>query len=319
MPQIPRLTIGMPVYNAEAFLAVTLEALLGQTFADFELFICDNASTDATGSIVEGFAARDARVHYVRNETNIGANANFCRVAGLGAAPLFKWAAHDDLYAPTYLERCIALLDADPGVVMAHSGTVFIDERGAPFEKGAGPGRWIEPASGARYLADPEDLGEGASPLARFAQVVFASLWGTDMFGVIRRSALDRTRLIQDLPSSDRPLLAELALLGRFQHVREPLFFKRFHSRMTMALSEQEIAAYVSAGGAGYSKRSRQLNVYMAAPEGKPIGWTTRMACRAIVLAYGARVGLRVLRGHRHDAVRPAATIEARKASGSQS
>ncbi len=319
MTNSPRVSIGMPVYNGEAFLEATLERLLGQTLRQFEIVICDNASTDRTRTIAEALAARDPRVRYVRNETNIGANVNFSRVASLTTAPLFKWAAHDDLYAATYLERCVGILDGNPDVVMAHSDTVFIDEQGEPFAKGPAPGVWIEPVSGASYTADPVDLGEASSPLRRFAHVVFGSLWGTHMFGVIRRSALDRTRLIQDLPSSDRPLLAELALLGRFQHVREPLFFKRFHPRMTMALSERELAAYVSGVGADYSKRGRQMRVYMAAPEGKPVGWAMKIACRGIVLAYGAHVGIRVLRGQRHEAVRPAKAIDHKKVTGSQS
>ena len=309
----------MPVYNGEAFLEVALDGLLAQTFRQFEIVICDNASTDRTQAIAETFATRDPRVRYVRNETNVGANANFSRVVGLTTAPLFKWVAHDDLLAPTYLERCVAILDADPDVVLAHADTIFIDERGLPFPEGPVPGIWIEPVSGASYTADPVDLGEANSAVRRFAHVVFGSLWGTHMFGVIRRAALDRTRLSQDLPSSDRPLLAELALLGRFKHVREPLFFKRFHSRMTMSLSEREVAAYVSGAGAGYSKRGRQLQVYLAASEGKPVGFGTKLACRGIVLAYGIHVGLRVLRGQRHDAVRPANAIDHKKATDTQS
>ena len=47
----PRLTVGVPVYNGEAYLGETLESLLGQTFEDFELVISDNASTDGTPEI----------------------------------------------------------------------------------------------------------------------------------------------------------------------------------------------------------------------------------------------------------------------------
>ncbi|MDX2157743.1 MAG: glycosyltransferase family 2 protein [Hyphomicrobiaceae bacterium] len=301
-----RLSIGLPVYNGEALLEETLASLLRQTFADFEIIILDNASTDRTPVIAASAAARDARVRYVRNERNIGANANFTRAAELATAPLFKWAAHDDLYAPTYLQRCIDALDGDPGVVLAHADAVFIDEWGAPFRNGARAGAWIEPATGATYTADPPDLAESARPFVRFGHVVFGSLWGTHMFGVIRREALSRTRLIQNVPSADRPLLAELALLGRFQTVREPLFLKRFHSRMTLALSEHEIRAYVSADSAEYSKRLRQLSIFLATPHRKPIGWLQRLACRGMVLAYAGKVFLRTSRGVTHQAIRPA-------------
>jgi glycosyltransferase involved in cell wall biosynthesis len=306
MPKPARLTIGMPVYNGETLVAATLDALLAQSYADFELIVCDNASTDRTPAIVEAYRARDPRIRYVRNERNIGANGNFTRVASLATAELFKWAAHDDLYAPTYLERCIEALDAEPDVVLAHADVVFIDETGAPFSRGDGARAWIEPATKACFTADPADLGESDSAIGRFRHVLFGSLWGTHMFGVVRRRALARTNLIQNVPSSDRPFLAELALLGRFRTVREPLFQKRFHSRMTTALSERELKAYVSGDGADYSKRGRQLSVYMATPAGKPLGWAEKAVCRCLVLAYGAKVALRTARGRHHAAIRPA-------------
>ncbi|MEZ5857069.1 MAG: glycosyltransferase family 2 protein [Hyphomicrobiaceae bacterium] len=306
MNQSPRLTIGMPVYNGEAFIGSTLQCLLGQTFGDFEIIVCDNASTDKTVAIVEEIARRDPRVRLIANTRNIGANANFSKVAANATAPYFKWAAHDDLYGAEFLARCIAALDADPGVVLAHADSVFIDEAGRNFSRGKAPGEWIEAKSGASYFSDPIDLGEAPTPIARFRQVLFSSLWGTHMFGVIRTSALRQTHLIQNVPNSDRPLLAELALLGRFKGVRQPLFLKRFHSRMTLALTEQEIQAYVSADGEAYSKRRRQLSVFLSTPAGKPVGWLTRNACRGLVLAYSLEVARRWWRGTRHPAICPA-------------
>ena len=289
-PSTPRLSIGMPVYNGEAYVEGAIAAILAQTFADFELIVCDNGSTDRTQSIVAGLARQDDRIRYVRNDRNIGANANFSKVATLARAPYFKWAAHDDLHAPTYLEKCIALLEADPGLVLAHADSVFIDGAGAPFRAGQTCREWIEPGSGDRYIADPVDLGQAPSAVGRFRQVIFASLWGTHMFGVIRRSALARTDLVQDVPSSDRPLLAELALLGRFATVREPLYSKRFHARMTTGLTDAEIRRYVSADNAAYGKRRRQLSVFLSTPSGKPIGWLGRAACRGLVLLMGSRL-----------------------------
>ena len=152
---------------------------------------------------------------------------------------------------------------------------------------------------------DPVDIAEGDSSLERFRHVIFASLWGTDMFGVIRRDALDRTSLIQDVPNSDRPLLAELALLGRFAHVRAPLYRKRFHSRMSLGMSGKELVAYVSSSRSGYLVRGRQMRVYLSTPNGKPVSWLTRTACRGMVLAYAAHAMGRAISGRRHDRIRP--------------
>ena len=93
----PRVSVGMPVYNSAAFVAGSIGAILQQTFADFELLILDNASTDRTPEICRQFAVADTRVRYERNATNIGAPRNYNAVLGLARAGLFKWCAANDL------------------------------------------------------------------------------------------------------------------------------------------------------------------------------------------------------------------------------
>ena len=72
-----RLTIGLPVYNGDACIADAIESAIAQTFTDWQMIICDNASTDRTGDICRDFAARDSRIRYVRNDENIGLTRNF--------------------------------------------------------------------------------------------------------------------------------------------------------------------------------------------------------------------------------------------------
>ncbi len=292
MPSGPRLSIGMPVFNGERYLAEAITSLLDQTFRDFEIVVLDNASTDATPAIVADLISRDSRIRYVRNDTNIGASPNFAKVARLTTAPFFKWAAHDDLHAPTYLESCMAILAANPAVVLAHSDTVYIGDCGRHFKPGRS-GSFLDPATGHELPVDKVDLAESGSPFRRFADVVFNSRIGSHMFGIVRRSALDRTRSIQNIPSSDRPFLAELALLGPFRQAREPLFRKRFHPAMTWALTGEEVRAYVSGTGSRYSPKARKLQVYLTAAHGKPVGLLTKAACCGVVLAYSAKVALR--------------------------
>src|SRR5215475_6332451 len=130
LSSMPKLSIGIPVFNGQEFLPELLDSLLGQTFTDFEIVICDNASTDRTSQICWEYERRDSRVQYVRNLRNLGAVANFNRVFELSTAPLFKWAAHDDLHHEAYLETCVRLLEENPDVVLAHAGTAFIDDKG---------------------------------------------------------------------------------------------------------------------------------------------------------------------------------------------
>src|SRR6187455_489654 len=95
-----RLAIGLPVYNGEDYLEETLLSLQKQTFQDYTLVISDNASTDRTGEICQTYASMDPRIHYLRNEKNIGAYQNWYRVFELSSSEYFASVADDDLYAP---------------------------------------------------------------------------------------------------------------------------------------------------------------------------------------------------------------------------
>ena len=115
----PRVTVGVPVFNGELFVAETLNSLLKQTFSDLEIVISDNASTDRTQEICRAYAARDWRVRYYRNDVNRGAAWNHNRVFELARGEFFKWSAADDLCAPEFLTLCVAALDRDPAAVMS--------------------------------------------------------------------------------------------------------------------------------------------------------------------------------------------------------
>ena len=127
---VPRVSIGVPVYNGELYLERALDSILAQSFDDFEVIIADNASDDRTEQICRDYACRDARVRYVRNETNLGASANFNRTFALARGPYFKWAAHDDVLGTDFLLRCVEVLDSNPDVVLCHTKTQQIDEDG---------------------------------------------------------------------------------------------------------------------------------------------------------------------------------------------
>ncbi|ABQ90760.1 glycosyl transferase, family 2 [Roseiflexus sp. RS-1] len=214
----PRVSIGLPVYNGERYLASALESILAQTFGDFEVIISDNASTDATPEICRAYMARDPRIRYVRNERNLGAAPNYNRVFHLARGMYFRWHAHDDLLAPTYLEQCVAALDAHPGVVLCHSKTVFIDEHD-------------------RVIGYDEDSlhFRQASVFSRYyAYLRVARNWINAIFGLIRTDVLRQTVLIGAYSSSDMILLAELILRGEFYEVPEYLFLRRDHEEASV-------------------------------------------------------------------------------------
>lgn len=227
-----KVAIGLPVYNGEAFLAEAIESILGQSFGDFDLIVADNASTDKTEALCQRYAQRDKRVRYIRRPRNIGAGLNFDSVYRMADAPYFKWAAHDDVLAPGFLAACVTALDADPDVILAMPATVLIDEHGAPLPFSAGRGGHID-SSGVCWAALPEKSADLASadPVARFAALVMHMILCVEIFGVMRRSALKRTLMQGSYLGSDKVMLAELCLRGRFWLGSEPMFFRRCHPK----------------------------------------------------------------------------------------
>ena len=95
----PRLTIGLPVYNGKKYLPEALDALLGQSFANFELMISDNASTDRTGEICCDYEASDKRVKYFRQPANLGCASNHNVLVHAARGEYINWASDDDRMA----------------------------------------------------------------------------------------------------------------------------------------------------------------------------------------------------------------------------
>jgi glycosyltransferase involved in cell wall biosynthesis len=290
MESQPELSIGIPVFNGENFLEELLIALRNQTFNTFEIVICDNGSTDRTGQLCLDHAAKDPRIRYYRNERNLGANPNFNKVFALSRAPLFKWAAHDDLYEPTYLEKCVRILRENPDVVLAHSDCLCVDEWCRPFAQMATPSCYIDPRSGHTIRLDPPDAAEGRWVIQRFWEVLFRMGSNLHIFGVIRREALASTHLLRNFYGTDKLVLAELALLGPFAHVPERLFIKRYHKDMSWMLSLAEQRKWSESSGVIYSRRLRQLSAFMSAPFGKGLSVSSLVACLGIVLLLGPKV-----------------------------
>ncbi len=213
-----KVNIGMPVYNGEPFLRETLDAILAQTFRDFELIISDNASTDATEQICREYAAQDRRIRYYRERHNIGASANFNRVFQLASSQYFKWSAADDLHAPDFLAKCVEILDRDRSVVLCHSQVQIINEQG----------QFLHNYNIKLDTDRPE-------PQKRFHDLLSWHLC-YQIFGLIRSSALKKTSLLGNYGHADGVLLASIALQGRFYEIPEPLFFARKHPQQSMSL-----------------------------------------------------------------------------------
>lgn len=233
----PTVSIGMPVYNAANYIEQTIESILVQTFTDFELIISDNCSTDETPQIVKRFMARDKRIRYHRNQQNIGANRNFNLVATMGRGKYFKWSAHDDLIKPTYLERCVALLETDEGIVLAHCNTQLIDQHGEELTPPNNKNYIIDDDNMVIYLGKDSDarLLESMKASDRYHAIIMETNWCYEIFGVIRKNVLRTTDLLLSFYGADKLLLGQLAMMGRFAIVPEKLFLNRRHPAQSMS------------------------------------------------------------------------------------
>ena len=212
MGTVPRLSVGLPVYDGEDYLAEALDALLDQSFDDFELIISDNASTDGTEDICRRYAALDPRIRYVRQSQNIGCAGNHNFVFEQARGELFKWASDDDLYGRDLLRRCVEALDEHPDVVLVHTWTAMIE---------GGTGDVARPVDYSLATSSP-------SAADRFRSMLFDD-GGDDDYGVIRADVLRRTHLYDSYYHADRTIVAEIALHGRFHHVPDWLYFRRDH------------------------------------------------------------------------------------------
>ena len=110
----PKVTIGLPVYNGENLIQKSLDAVLTQTFVDFELIVSDNASTDATETICHEYAKNDSRIVYVRQSANIGAAKNFKYVLDHAKGEFFMWWAADDNRSTDFVELNARFLTSNP-------------------------------------------------------------------------------------------------------------------------------------------------------------------------------------------------------------
>jgi glycosyltransferase involved in cell wall biosynthesis len=211
MSAAPRLSIGLPVRNGERFIAESIEALLGQSYTDFELIVSDNNSTDSTGDICRRYAKEDSRIRYHRQPHNVGLAPNHNFVVQEARGEFFKWAAGDDLYARDLLERCVAALDEYPDVVLVHSWSVRIDTSGRV----------------TKAFEYPMSTSSTHAP-ERFRSILFDS-GGDDDYGVMRVDVLRRTAMKESYYHADRTIIAEIGLYGRFYQVPEWLYFRREH------------------------------------------------------------------------------------------
>jgi glycosyltransferase involved in cell wall biosynthesis len=214
---VPRVSIGVPVYNGEQYLAEALASILAQSYGNFEVIISDNGSTDGSEAICREYVERDARIQYHRAGENRGAAWNYNRVFELARGEIFKWAPCDDKIAPEFLERCVAAFDAHPGAVLVYTDTIYIDAEGREIKR-------VQENMHLRH----------AKPRQRLTHYYRHLNMCTLAITTMRRETLATTRLIDTFMGCDYVLLAEMAMRGTFAEVPEFLTYRRIHEKSSV-------------------------------------------------------------------------------------
>ncbi|NMI00322.1 glycosyltransferase [Pseudonocardia sp. K10HN5] len=226
MPQ-PSVSVCIPVYNGERFLAETIRSVLDQTYRDFELVLLENASTDASFDIMRSFS--DPRIRIERNPSTLSQPDNWNRAVELCRAPLIKLVCADDLLHPRCLEFQVGPMEADPGLAVVAARRHMIDEQSRVIV----PRRGLAGLLGVRTSVEVARrvVRNGANPIGEPGNVLFRR----EHFFAAGGWREDR-RFIMDLD-----LWMRLLQYGEFLGLPETLAAFRIGRGSVSAENEQEI------------------------------------------------------------------------------
>ncbi|CAG9932790.1 glycosyltransferase family 2 protein [Candidatus Nitrotoga arctica] len=121
----PSISICIPTYNGEKYLAQCLDSVRAQTYSDFEVLVVDDCSSDTTFEIASEYATRDSRIRVLRNERNLGLVHNWNHCIELTQGEWIKFVFQDDLIAPTCLERMLHAVQPDSVLVFCRREFIF--------------------------------------------------------------------------------------------------------------------------------------------------------------------------------------------------
>jgi len=261
----------MPVFNGAGHMERALDSLLAQTMARFTIVISDNGSDDGSQEIAAAYAEKDARVTAVTHSANRGASWNFERVFRLAGSQYFAWTAADDYWDQSFLAVCVRRLDDHPDAVTCVPGIQPVTPSGEPI--------------GTPY----NDLGiDGESPRARWRAALHSSLLHSATYGVMRTTALARTRLLPPYIGSDHVMMTELALQGRILQVPETLAYKTMPPYGAPCRTHAELVRYLGGrGGAPWLIWLRMTGQLVGgARHVRPVGSSTALLSADAVLSY---------------------------------
>ncbi|MBP5406286.1 glycosyltransferase family 2 protein [bacterium] len=128
MDNQPLLSVLMPVFNSELFVAEAIESILSQTFNDFEFLILDDASTDNSFKITKDFESKDSRIKVYQNEKNLGVVESRNKLINLSKGKYIAWIDSDDIAIKNRFEKQINFLETHPAIGLVGAWLIKCDK-----------------------------------------------------------------------------------------------------------------------------------------------------------------------------------------------
>lgn len=210
----PLVTIGIPVYNDEKWLARSLDNVIAQQYTNLEIIIADDCSVDRSGEICREYARRDNRIRFLQNKFNLGALKNHNMLFEISQGDYFAWGSGHDYFHPSFVSACVQVLQQDDSTVLCYPQAEYI-------------------AYDERPIRRTSELLEirGTTPGARFKSLINAAVNPNMYYGLFRSRALAQSALHRKAMGGDLLFLAEMALLGGIAQIDEVLVYRK-HNRL---------------------------------------------------------------------------------------
>lgn len=205
--EVPLVSVGIPTYNRPEGLRRTLECITGQTYQNLEIIVSDNCSPGPeTERVVREFMEKDSRIQYFKQEENKGPTFNFRFVLEKATGEYFMWAADDDDWDPTYVEKCVNALLERPNAALAYSDPYFRDYQGWNL-----------------YSYECDISSSSPSPVKRAIRLLTQDYPNTPIYGLIRTNIIKRIPLFEKY-GYDQIIVLILALSGPILRIEKGLF-----------------------------------------------------------------------------------------------
>lgn len=221
-------SIITPSYNAERYIAHTIDSVRTQSFSDWELIVIDDGSSDGTCATVTTYLQRDSRIRLIQQHNNgvaVARNRGFAETDPSSEFVIFL--DHDDVWEPDTLEQLIRLLMAHPYASAAYGLARFIDKNGHPFRLGEAESWGLQRRMfvGRKVIDLPHN-----APLS-FAALVYSNTIWTPGLVLIRRSILQKIDQFDHLaaPADDYDMWLRLTLHGELAFLCKVVLNYRLH------------------------------------------------------------------------------------------